>query len=61
MNVPSSGISNKLQAVILTISIFLVALPTIASPDTFSPLTKWIIMLAGLVGVALKEGLGSKT
>lgn len=55
-----SGLSNRVQAIILTVSIFLIALPTIAPPDTFPVYVKYILAVIGLAGVALKEGLGSR-
>lgn len=52
-----SGITDRTQAIILTISIFLISLPTVLTVD---PNLKIILFIAGLVGIALKEGLGNK-
>ncbi len=50
------ALSNSHQAIILTISIFLIALPSLAAPSDFTPLEKYIILLLGLAGTAISQG-----
>ena len=53
------GISDSVQSIITTISAILIVLgtiPTSGVPDEY----RWIISIAGIIGLAIKEKIGAK-
>ena len=53
-------LSDKAQAGVVTISLFLISLGAITPPDQIGWIGKLVLTILGIAGIAIKEGLGSK-
>jgi len=54
-------LNNNHQGILLFLSILLVTIPLIATPASFTPEDKYIILIIGAVGAALSQVLGAKS
>ena len=57
----SGVLSDKVQAIVVTVSLFLIAVGASTPPDPTNAWFKWGLTLLGIAGIALKEGLGAKS